>query len=224
MDINRKTAYQVLADIEKKKSYFNILLNYYIIINKPNNQAFVRRLVYGVLENKILLDYVIDKLIPKDISSLKVADLIILRMGVYQLAKMDSVPEYAAVNESVRLAKRYARGRSGFINGVLRAYIVDAALRFTFGNNQLLAGVDILPVLIGMFALSEIMVFAENRGQEESTISIDVKNKMRGFGFTVAEFMGQMINFLRSALIGKGIGILPGLGGSTANLIAYSIA
>ena len=101
---------------------------------------------------------------------------------------------------------------------------VDAALRFTFGNNQLLAGVDILPVLIGMFALSEIMVFAENRGQEESTISIDVKNKMRGFGFTVAEFMGQMINFLRSALIGMGIGILPGLGGSTANLIAYSVA
>ena len=45
---------------------------------------------------------------------------------------------------------------------------VDAALRFTFGNNQLLAGVDILPVLIGMFALSEIMVFAENRGQEET--------------------------------------------------------
>ena len=101
---------------------------------------------------------------------------------------------------------------------------VDAALRFTFGNNQLLAGVDILPVLIGMFALSEIMVFAENRGQEETAISIDVKNKMRGFGFTVAEFMGQMVNFLRSALIGMGIGILPGLGGSTANLIAYSVA
>lgn len=123
MDMNRKTAYQVLADIEKKKSYSNISLNHHIIINKPSNQAFVRRLVYGVLENKILLDYVIDKLIPKDISSLKVADLIILRMGIYQLAKMDSVPEYAAVNESVRLAKRYARGRSGFINGVLRAYI-----------------------------------------------------------------------------------------------------
>ena len=72
MDINRKTAYQVLADIEKKKSYSNISLNHHIIINKPNNQAFVRRLVYGVLENKILLDYVIDKLISKDISFLKV--------------------------------------------------------------------------------------------------------------------------------------------------------
>ena len=109
MDINRKTAYQVLADIEKKKSYSNISLNHHIIINKPNNQAFVRRLVYGVLENKILLDYVIDKLIPKDISSLKVADLIILRMGVYQLAKMDSVPEYAAVKTALAGIQRIRR-------------------------------------------------------------------------------------------------------------------
>ena len=43
MDINRKTAYQVLADIEKKKSYSNISLNHHIIINKPNNQTFVKR-------------------------------------------------------------------------------------------------------------------------------------------------------------------------------------
>jgi len=44
-------------------------------------------------------------------------------MGIYQLAKMNSVPEYAAVNESVVLAKRFAKGREGFINGVLRGYI-----------------------------------------------------------------------------------------------------
>jgi len=46
-----------------------------------------------------------------------------MRMGIYQLAQMDSVPEYAAVNESVILAKKYARGREGFVNGVLRGYI-----------------------------------------------------------------------------------------------------
>ena len=44
-------------------------------------------------------------------------------MGIYQLAKMDSVPEYAAVNESVQLAKKFSKGREGFINGVLRSYI-----------------------------------------------------------------------------------------------------
>ena len=47
---------------------------------------------------------------------------------------------------------------------------------------------------------------------------------MRGFGFTLKEFKEQLVNFLRSALIGLGIGILPGLGGSTSNLLAYSSA
>ena len=123
MDINRKTAYMTLLDMENKSSYSNLALNHRIILHKPTNEAFVRQLVYGVLENKILLDYCIDKLIPKDVNKMKKNILIILRMGIYQLAKMDAVPEYAAVNESVILAKKYARGREGFVNGVLRGYI-----------------------------------------------------------------------------------------------------
>ncbi len=123
MDVNRKTAYYVLMDVENKKSYSNLALNHHIIISKPTNEAFVRELVYGVLENKMLLDYVIDHLIPKDVEKMNTRDLTILRMGIYQLAKMNSVPEYAAVNESVVLAKRFAKGREGFINGVLRGYI-----------------------------------------------------------------------------------------------------
>lgn len=123
MDLNRKTAYLVLMDIEKKNAYSNIALNHQIIINKPQNEAFVRRLVYGVLENEILLDYVIDKLIPGDVRDIKSSDLTILRMGIYQLAQMDSVPEYAAVNESVKLARRYSRSHKDFVNAVLHAYI-----------------------------------------------------------------------------------------------------
>lgn len=46
-------------------------------------------------------------------------------MGIYQIAKMSSVPEYAAVDESVQMAKKFARGREKFINGVLRSYIRD---------------------------------------------------------------------------------------------------
>jgi 16S rRNA (cytosine967-C5)-methyltransferase len=123
MDQNRKIAYLTLMDVELKKSYSNIALNHQILCGKPTSTPFIRELVYGVLENKLLLDYVIDHLVDKGISSMKPSDLTILRMGVYQLAKMDSVPEYAAVNESVKLAKRFAKGREGFINGVLRSYI-----------------------------------------------------------------------------------------------------
>ncbi|MBR6443938.1 MAG: 16S rRNA (cytosine(967)-C(5))-methyltransferase RsmB [Firmicutes bacterium] len=125
MDINRKTAYNTLMDVESKKSFSNIALNHQIICNRPDSKGFVRELVYGVLENKLLLDYYIDKLVPSGISKVKASDLTILRMGIYQLAFMNSVPEYAAVNESVVLAKRYAKGRAGFINGVLRSYIRD---------------------------------------------------------------------------------------------------
>lgn len=125
MDINRKTAYNVLMAIEVKKQYSNIALNNYIRREEPDSPSFVRELVYGVLESKKLLDYVISKLIKGKLKDVRTPDLTILRMGIYQIAKMSSVPEYAAVDESVQLAKKYAKGRDKFINGVLRSYIRD---------------------------------------------------------------------------------------------------
>ena len=122
MDNNRKTAYQTLLDVESKKAYSNIALNHKIAVNKPGNPALVRELVYGVLERKITLDYYIDQLLKEGIDSLKSPEINMLRMGIYQLGYMDSVPEYAAISESVELAKKYCKGRAGLINGVLREY------------------------------------------------------------------------------------------------------
>lgn len=123
MDSNRKTAYYTLIDIEERKAYSNIALNNHINNGNPDSPAFVRELVYGVLENKIYLDYSIGHFIKTPVAKMKVSDLTVLRMGIYQLKFMDSVPEYAAVNESVILAKRFCSGRDGFINGVLRNFI-----------------------------------------------------------------------------------------------------
>ncbi|MCR5481470.1 MAG: 16S rRNA (cytosine(967)-C(5))-methyltransferase RsmB [Clostridia bacterium] len=125
MDANRKTAYYVLMDVETKQAYSNFVLNHHIICGRPDSPAFVRELVYGVLENKYLLDYIIDTLVPTGTEKIKASDRTVLRMGIYQLKYMNSVPEYAAVNESVVLAKRFCRGREGFINAVLRSYIKD---------------------------------------------------------------------------------------------------
>ena len=122
MDNNRKTAYQTLLDVESKKAYSNIALNHKIAVNKPDSPAFVRELVYGVLERKMTLDYYLDQLLTEGIDSLKTPEITILRMGIYQLGYMDKIPEYAAVSESVDLAKRYCKGRAGLINGVLREY------------------------------------------------------------------------------------------------------
>ena len=71
MDVNRKTAYLVLSDVESKKAYSNLAINHQVILNKPNSPAFVRELVYGVLEHKLTLDYYIDLLVKDGIESLK---------------------------------------------------------------------------------------------------------------------------------------------------------
>lgn len=123
MDKNRKTAYLTLFDVETKQAYSNLALNSYISRGKPDSPGFVRELVYGVLENKALLDYILQGFIKTPVEQMKASDLTVLRMGIYQLKYMNSVPEYAAVNESVLLAKRFCRGRESFINGVLRNYI-----------------------------------------------------------------------------------------------------
>lgn len=123
MDTNRRTAYLTLMDVESKQAYSNIALNHRIASLRPESPALVREMVYGVLENKIYLDYMIEQFIKNRASKLKNSDLTVLRLGIYQLKFLESVPDYAAVNESVDLAKRYCHGKEGFINGVLRSFL-----------------------------------------------------------------------------------------------------
>ena len=123
MDKNRKTAFDVLFDMEKNQSFSNLALNRFIQKNKPDNPAFVRELTYGVVKYKIFLDYVLSSLIPSGLKKVKKTDLVLLRMGIYQLEFMHSVPGYAAVNESVKMARIFCRGREGFINGVMRGFL-----------------------------------------------------------------------------------------------------
>ena len=120
MDINRKTAFQVLLEVEEKGAYSNIALNRYLREAGDCDPAFVRELTYGVIKNKYLLDFFLENFVKKGFKKLKTRDIVLLREGAYQILFMDSVPEYAAVSETVNLARKFARGREGFINGVLR--------------------------------------------------------------------------------------------------------
>ena len=107
----------------QKKAYSNLALNHQIKSGNPDAPAFVRELVYGVLENKIYLDYIVEQFISTPIGKMKTSDLMILRLGLYQLKFLSGVPEYAAVNECVDLAKKYSKGKDGFVNGVLRSFL-----------------------------------------------------------------------------------------------------
>jgi putative tricarboxylic transport membrane protein len=99
---------------------------------------------------------------------------------------------------------------------------IGGAMRFTFGSHDLEQGFDMLPVMIGLFAVSEILAVAAEGLSAPSAKILDCK--VKGFGVSMKEFKDQLWNMFRSALIGIGIGILPGIGGATSNIVAYSAA
>ena len=79
---------------------------------------------YGVIERRLTLDHIIGGLSSRPIEKLDSIILNILRCGIYQIMYMDSVPDNAAVNESVALAKKFRKtSASGMVNAVLRNYI-----------------------------------------------------------------------------------------------------
>lgn len=122
MDKNRKTAFDALLEIHTKNAYSNIAVNRAVAKNIPDDEAFVRNIVYGVLENQIFLDHRLSQLMKQKLKKVNPKALVLLRMGAYQIEFADSVPAYAAISESVNIAKKVCRGLDGFVNGVLRSY------------------------------------------------------------------------------------------------------
>lgn len=121
MDGKRKTAYDILLQVEKQQSYSQLALKQGLDPQDPD-APFVRRLVYGVIEQKIWLDYHLNQLLRMGTKSSSPELLTLLRLGLYQLAFMQSVPAYAAVSETVDMAGRLCPGREGLVNAVLRNY------------------------------------------------------------------------------------------------------
>ena len=124
----RRMVLDMLIKMEKSKSYSNILLDENLTEANFDSQdkKFVAALFYGIVERQLTLDRIIKKYSSKKLSKLDIDIKQILRMGIYQLLYMDSVPESAAVNESVKLAKMNKNpALGGFVNAVLRSFIRD---------------------------------------------------------------------------------------------------
>lgn len=118
---DRSLAFKILNKIELDKAYSNLAIDAGLSEDKAEYAPFVSSLVYGVIERKITLDFILSGFLTQPIKKLKPQVLTILRMGTYQLKFMDKVPTFAAVNESVKLAKREKCGfAAGLINSVLR--------------------------------------------------------------------------------------------------------
>ena len=123
----RDLAMHILYDIEYNGAYSNMALKNAFLKNRDISlvdKGFVTRLVYGVVSRKLTLEYIISQYSKIKLKKISKYILIILKMGIYQLEFMDKVPDSAAVNESVKLAKRYGHGaRAGFVNGLLHTVI-----------------------------------------------------------------------------------------------------
>ena len=174
MDLNRKTAFEVLMDVEKEGAYSNLSLNKFIEKNRPDSPAFVRELVYGVLKNKLLLDWFLEQLVPSGLKKVKMQDKMLLRMGIYQISYMDSVPEYAAVSQTVDMAKKLAKGREKFINGVLRGYIRN---RFQLAVPE--KGKDFVEYLSVVYSVEKwiVRLWADTYGDEKTEEMLKASNK-----------------------------------------------
>lgn len=118
----REGALSVLYEINEKNAFSNIAINQELR-NKPYKQldrGLITELVYGVLENQIYIDYIIEQFSTYRIAKMNPYTLNLLRLGIYQLLFLDRIPGFAAVNETVNLSKKYCKKTTGFINGVLR--------------------------------------------------------------------------------------------------------
>ena len=121
----RETALCCLIACRKDGAWSNSVLKEYIRRDRLDRRdaALCARLCYGVLQNRGKLDFYLKQLLTGRIKNLHPVVHDILHLGLYQLYEMDKIPESAAVNESVSLAKKYCkalRSASGLVNAVLR--------------------------------------------------------------------------------------------------------
>ena len=121
----RQTALDVLIACRKRAAWSNGVLKDYIERDKLDRRdaALATRLCYGILQHRGLLDFFLKQLLTGNIKDLHPLVRDILHMGLYQIYELDKVPDSAAVNESVTLAKKYCRWQRSapaLVNAVLR--------------------------------------------------------------------------------------------------------
>ena len=119
----RETALRVLISCRTNGAWADAALKAQLVRDGLDraDAALCSRIVYGVLQNQLLLDHYIGAYCSQRPDHLQPPLLDILRVGAYQILFLDKIPDSAAVNTSVELAKLFKRGQaSGLVNAVLR--------------------------------------------------------------------------------------------------------
>ena len=196
----RETALNALIACRKDGAWSNGILKEYIARDRLDSRdaALASRLCYGVLQNRLKLDFYLQQLLTGKVRNLHPAVRDILHLGLYQLFEMDKIPESAAVNESVDLAKKYCkkqRSAPGLVNAVLRnaARSRDTLKQPTgwqekYSHPQAL--IDLLKPYVGKNRIEPMMI-ANNEAPKTvvqvNTLKIgaeDLINRLEGEGIT----------------------------------------
>lgn len=115
----RELTLSLLTDCEANGKYVNLSLSSRRVDKLSGEErSFLTVLLYTVAERKITYDYYISAISGRSLDRIDPTTLNILRIGMCQIAHIDSVPDHAAVNETVALARN--PGEKSFVNGVLR--------------------------------------------------------------------------------------------------------
>ena len=126
MKTARQIAVEALGKVNRSKGYSNIVIDKALEESGLDlrDAAFATALFYGVLERMLTLDHCIGGFSKTPVEKLTPQVREILRISLYQMLYMDSVPDSAAVNEAVNLTRAMGKASaSGFVNGVLRAFL-----------------------------------------------------------------------------------------------------
>ena len=156
--------------------------------------------------------------------------LIFIAPMLARAAMSFGAPEYFAVAvfgltvvaslSSGHLVKGLISALAGLFLATIGLDPVTGDMRNTFDNPNLFNGLSLVPVLVGLFAVSQVLVTVEDvvRGVslKESTVSKR--------GISLKDLTGNVVNFIRSSVIGTLIGIIPATGVSAASFLAYSEA
>ena len=118
----RELAYRVLHETESTGAFADALLGRSLETTdlSASDRGLATLLVYGTLARLLTLDHTLAALSNRPLDRIELPALVLLRMGLFQIAFLDRVPDYAAVDTTVQLARRHVRDAAGFVNALLR--------------------------------------------------------------------------------------------------------
>jgi len=147
-----------------------------------------------------------------------------------QVGLMFSQPEYFALGVAAltliaslggdNMLKAFIAGAIGLLVATIGIDPMTSNERFTFGGKALMGGINFIPAIIGAFAVSEILATAEAGGIRSDVVMTKVSTTLP----RMKELIRLKWTILRSAVLGTAIGILPGVGATTAAFVGYSEA